>query len=77
MLILCPFKNKYKGLIEKAFPSVTIVEGTHFPPEGGEPGSGGKQFTQCAHDMLCAQRPSMAPLARQLYPAEFPDREAV
>jgi predicted metal-binding protein len=72
MMMLCPFKQKYKGLIEKAFPQIAVVEGTHFPPEGMSAEEAGKQFVQCAHDMLCAPRPAMAIVAQALYPDEFP-----
>ena len=72
MLALCPFKQKYKGMIEKAFPQVAVVEGTHFVPEGMNQEEAGRQFVQYAHDMICAPRPTMVPLARALYPDDFP-----
>ena len=71
MLMLCPFKEKYKKLIESAFPGVAVVEGTHLPPEGASPEEAGKQFKGAAREMLCARRPSMSDLARALYPDQF------
>ena len=71
MLALCPFKNKYKGIIEKAFPGIPVVEGTHFPPEGMNPEEAGKLFVERSHQMLCEDRPAMATLAKELYPGEF------
>jgi predicted metal-binding protein len=71
MQILCPFKTKYKRIIEEAFPKVRVVEGSHYPPEGTSPQEAGKQFAAGAHQMLCAPRPTMSTLARQLYPDLF------
>ncbi len=31
MTLLCPFKNKYRTVIQEAFPNLTIVEGTEAP----------------------------------------------
>ncbi len=68
MMALCPFKNKYKGIIEKNYPGVKIIEGTHLPPEGVSQEDAGKKFMENAHDMICQPRPSMSKLALLLYP---------
>jgi len=52
MTALCPFKAKYKAAIEKAYPGLTIVEGTHQPPADlGD-------FKAAVHEMLCPSQPS-------------------
>src|SRR4030043_756801 len=76
MLMLCPFKNKYKNLIEKTYPGLTVIEGTHFPPEGMTPEQAGKQIVESAHEMLCSSRPAMSKVALELYPDEFPGTDS-
>jgi predicted metal-binding protein len=71
MLALCPFKEKYKKLIEASFPGIAVVEGTHLPPEGVSLEEAGRQFKGAAHEMLCARRPSMSDVALALCPEVF------
>ena len=70
--MLCPFRSKYKGIIEKTFPKVGVVEGSHYPPDGVSPEEAGRQFVGNARQMLCSPRPTMSSLAIELYPELFP-----
>jgi len=47
---LCPFRESYKKTIAKAYPDLTIVEGTHTPINAGE-------FKRAMRELLC---PSLA-----------------
>ena len=60
MLALCPFKNKYNSLIEKEFPEINVVMGSHdVQPENAQ------MFMDAVKDMLGQPRQSMADLAER------------
>ncbi|MCG8636047.1 MAG: CGGC domain-containing protein [Desulfobacterales bacterium] len=58
---LCPFKKKYAGLLEKEFPGIEIVLGTHDAPEGE-----GEFFMDWARQNLSTRPNPMADLASQV-----------
>jgi len=60
MMTLCPFKNKYKKLLQQNFPEIEVIEGTHVEsPEVV------KMFLGGVHDMLTQPRATMANLAQE------------
>ena len=60
MLALCPFKKKYQKVIEKNFPELEIVHGTHgATPETEE------MFLEGVKRMLTQPQMTMADLARE------------
>jgi predicted metal-binding protein len=55
MMSLCPFKNKYKKLLQQTFPEIEVVEGTHVePPEVV------KMFIDGMKEMLTQPKVTMA-----------------
>lgn len=50
---LCPFKNKYKALLEEHFPQIKIVIGTHEPHVTDE------QFREDVKELFCQSRKTM------------------
>lgn len=64
-MALCPFKNKYFKLLEKQFPEIEIIKGTHEAPEGE-----GEMFVGWAKQMLSSKPNPMADLAEQLLSGE-------
>lgn len=67
MMTLCPFKNKYKKLLQHNFPDIEVVEGTHVePPEII------KMFADGAKGMLTQPRMTMADLAQQAAKSQAP-----
>jgi len=50
MKALCPFKEKYKAALEKEFPSIRIVVGTH--QEHVTPG----EYRERVRKLFCQQR---------------------
>ncbi len=53
MDVLCPFKNKYKALLEKEFPEIKIVIGTH------EAHITHEQFREKVKGLFCQPQASM------------------
>lgn len=56
--VLCPFKAKYKSLLEENFPDIEIVIGTHeskLTPE---------QYRKKVHKVLCQPRESMVDIIK-------------
>ncbi|MCG8614899.1 MAG: CGGC domain-containing protein [Desulfobacterales bacterium] len=64
---LCPFKNKYISLLEKAFPEIDIVRGTHDAPEGEA-----EMFLGWAKQTLGSVPNPMAELASQVMTDQKP-----
>ena len=58
MIALCPFKEKYAREIQKAYPDVNLVMGTHSPSDP-------KKFRGDVKEMLCASRVTMADLIKE------------
>ena len=55
LMTLCPFKNKYKRLLKKHFPGITIIEGTHVEsPEMV------RMFIEGMHDILTQPQKTLA-----------------
>jgi predicted metal-binding protein len=71
MMCACPFRNKYMGVLQAAFPTVKIVPGTHYD-EKVDPEEGAKGFQAMIGPML-SQMPekTMSDVALQLYPTLF------
>ncbi len=65
MMALCPFKNKYFKLLEKQFPDIEIVKGTHDATE-----KEGEMFIVWAKQMLSAKPNPMADLAEKVLAGE-------
>ncbi len=61
MMALCPFKKKYITLLEKQFPNIEIVQGTHDAPEGEA-----EMFFDWAKQMLSHKPNPMADLAEEV-----------
>ncbi len=61
VMALCPFKKKYARLLEKEFPEIKIVLGTHEAPEGE-----GEFFMDWAKQALSTRPNPMADLASQV-----------
>ncbi len=57
LMALCPFKAKYKKVINEHFPEVALVEGTHEAPEEMIP-----MFKNDIKEMLTAHTPCMKDL---------------
>lgn len=55
---LCPFKNKYKSLLEENFPEINIIIGTH------ESHITFEQFRNKVKNLLCQPRDSMVDLIK-------------
>ncbi len=55
---LCPFKNKYKAILEENFPSIKVVIGTH------EAHITHEQFRDEVKELLCQQQRSMVDLIK-------------
>ena len=60
VMLLCPYRDKYKTLLEKNFPETKIITGSHdagpITPE---------MFRGGVHDVLCQPRMSMMDLAKK------------
>ncbi len=61
LMILCPFKAKYKKVIKERFPGVEIVEGTHEAPENAT-----DFFRSNVKEMLCGHSPNMKDFAEKI-----------
>lgn len=58
MDVLCPFKNKYKELLEKEFPEIEIIIGTH------EAHITNEEFREKVKELFCQPRRSMVDLIK-------------
>lgn len=54
---LCPFKEKYFGVIREAYPGVRLVMGTHTPRDH-------REFQGKVGELLCTSRETMADLIK-------------
>ncbi len=53
---ICPFKKKYRSLLQKEFPKIEFVSGTHEMPDEGH----AAEIDQFVKKALCQQNLSMA-----------------
>lgn len=60
ILALCPFKNKYLGMLRERFPGIEFVEGTHDEP----PGVTAEMFVGSVKSMLTQPKQTMADVAK-------------
>jgi predicted metal-binding protein len=67
MAALCPYKNKYKSLIEENFPNMKVVIGTH---PSDDPQKEMEMFKGMAKDMLTQPQKTMADLFLMLAPKQ-------
>lgn len=64
MLYICPFVNKYKSVLEEAFPKVSFIQGTH--SSGPDPKALKKMFQGAVKDMLSKPKPSIPDMMAKL-----------
>lgn len=57
MTALCPFINKYKEVIQKAYPDLKLIMGTHRPRDNNT-------FREEVHGLLCGEKVTMADLIK-------------
>jgi len=77
MMAVCPYRNKYLGILQEAFPEVSVVPGTHYD-ENVAPEESARAFLGMIRPMLThVPEKTMADLAMQLYPDLFPQKQAV
>lgn len=60
LMILCPFKKKYKKMLEKEFPAMRFIEGTHDAPKGIAPDQFVELMQKVLKSMLIQPRQTMA-----------------
>lgn len=60
LIDFCPFKEKYRKMINEKYPDIEVVIGTHDPPEGVTP----ELFIQAVRDMVGKPKPSMIDLMK-------------
>jgi len=54
----CPFKNKYRSILQAEFPDIEFVSGTHEVPDQGQ----AEEIDRFVKNALCQQSVSMADL---------------
>jgi len=60
LIDFCPFREKYRKMINEKYPDIDVVLGTHDPPEGITP----EMFIQAVKDMVCQPKPDLVDLIK-------------
>lgn len=60
MINLCPFKEKYRQMLNEKYPDIEVVFGTHDPPEGVTP----EIFVETVRKLISKPKPDLTPLMK-------------